>query len=255
MSTAIPTRGTPSRVNGHGSEVFGYRQAYLYFALAFVVTMAGFWPSFFTRLGGTDGSHMIHGISATLWMIVPIVQARLISRRKFKSHRRLGKGALLLAPVVVVTGLHMVQIMLLKAFQNAPGLSQALRLQFAVLDISALVLFVLFLMLALKAIYQKDVKAHAQYMSCTVLLALEPALERLLLFWLPGIGGFDVALNLTLFIMEAIVAVLLYAEWRSGRVRPPYVATFAFFVAVHLLLEPVSASTTFLRFAHWFATL
>lgn len=217
--------------------------------------MAGFWPSFFTRLGATDASHLIHGISATLWMIVPIVQAWLVSHGKFESHRRLGEGTLLIAPILIVSGLHMVQIMLLKAFGNEPGLSQALRLQFAFLDMSAMVLFALVLILALKAIYRYDVTAHVQYMSCTVLVALEPALERFLLFWVPGIGDFGVALNFTLFIMEAIVAVLLFGEWRCGRLRPPYVMTLAFFAAVHLLLEPVSASTTFVSFARWFATL
>jgi hypothetical protein len=46
-------------------------------------------------------------------------------------------------------------------------------------------------------------------MSCTVLIALEPAVERFLLFWIPGIGDFGAALNITLFIMETIVAALL----------------------------------------------
>ena len=245
----------PVSVKGHTSTIRFYRHAYLYFAIAFVVTMAGFWPSFFTRLGGTDASHMIHGTSATLWMTVPVVQAWLISQRKLEWHRRLGKASLLLAPVLVVSGLHMVQIMLLKAFRHEPGLSQALRLRFAFIDISAMVLFVLVLILALRKIYRKDVRAHAQYMACTVLIALEPAVERFLLFWVPGIGDFGVALNVSLFIMEVIVAVLLYVEWRSGRLSPGYVMTFVFFVAVHLLLEPVSGSTSFHSFAHWFATL
>ena len=240
---------------GQRGNTLPYQHTYLYFAVAFAVTMAGFWPSFFTRLGQTDASHMIHGVSATLWMAVPIVQAWLISRRKFELHRRLGKGALLLAPVVVLSGLHMVQIMLVKAFRNAPGVSESLRLQFAFLDMGAMLFFVLALALALKTIYQKNVKVHAQYMSCTVLIALEPALERFLLFWIPGVDDFGVALNLSLFSMEAIVVVLLYVAWRTGGFRPPYVMTFGFFVTMHLLLEPASASTWFKSFARWFANL
>ena len=254
-STTIQATQPAVSVKGHASTIRSYRHAYLYFALAFVVTLAGFWPSFFTRLGGTDASHMIHGTSATFWMAVPVIQAWLINRRRLEWHRRLGKASLLLAPVLVASGLHMVQIMLLRAFRNEPGLSQALRFRFAFLDISAMAFFVLVLILALRTIYRKDVRAHAQYMSCTVLIALEPAVERFLLFWIPGIGDLGVALNVTLFIMVEIVAVLLNVEWRSGRLRPGYVMTFAFFVAVHLLLEPVSGSTWFQSFAHWFATL
>jgi hypothetical protein len=253
-STQAATQ-SPVSMKARASTIGFYRDAYLYFAMAFVVTLAGFWPSFFTRLGRTDAAHMIHGTSATLWMAVPVVQAWLIGHRQLKWHRRLGKASLLLAPVLVASGLHMVQIMLLKAFRNDPGLSQALRLRFAFLDISAMAFFVLVLLLALRAIYRKDVRAHAQYMACTVLIALEPAVERFLLFWVPGIGDFGAALNVSLFTMEAIVAGLLYVEWRSGRLRPGYVMTFVFFVAVHLLLEPVSGSKSFQSFAHWFAAL
>ena len=149
----------------------------------------------------------------------------------------------------------MVQIMLSKAFRNEPGLSQALRLRFAFLDISAMILFVLVLILALRSIHRKDVRAHAQYMACTVMIALEPAVERFLLFWVPGIGDFGAALNVSLLIMEVIVAVLLYVEWHSGRLSPAYVMTFVYFVGVHLLLEPVSGSTSFQSFAWWFAAL
>jgi hypothetical protein len=54
------------------------------------------------------------------------------------------------------------------------GSVAALRLRFAFLDISAMVFFVVLLILAVRAIRRKDVKAYAQYMSCTVLIALEP---------------------------------------------------------------------------------
>ncbi|MCI0352175.1 MAG: hypothetical protein L0Z53_22375 [Acidobacteriales bacterium] len=184
-------------------------------------------------------------------MTVPIIQAWLIRRRRFEWHRILGKLSLLLAPILVVSGLHMVQIMVLKV----PGLSQTLRMKFAFLDISAMLFFVLFLSLALRSIYRGEVKKHAQYMSCTVLIALEPGLERLLLYRIPNIGSFDVALNVALVMMAAIAAALLYSEWRSDRVRIPYVVILAFFVTVHLLLAPVSTSSTFQSFARWFATL
>jgi hypothetical protein len=234
----------------HGTRVPFFRHAHLYFTLAFVVTMAGFWPSFFNRLGKTDASHMIHGISATLWMIVPIVQAWLVNHREFEWHRRVGRLVFLHAPILVVSGLRMVQIMLLKD----QGISRTLRIKFTFLDLSALFLFIVVLSLALKSIYRRDVKAHAQYMSCTVLIVLEPAVERFLLHWVPGIGSFDVALNVTLLIMAVIVAALISIEWRSDRIHAAYLMTFAFFMAVFFLLEPVSSSATFQSFAHWFAT-
>jgi hypothetical protein len=228
-----------------------YKRDYFYFTLAFVVIMAGFWPSFFKRLGATDASHMIHGISATLWTTVPIIQAWLIGRRHFVLHRRFGRVAILLVPIVVVSGLHMVQIMIL----DDPGIAQPLRSKLVFLDTSAMLFFAFVFSLALKNIYLRHIKAHAQYMACTVLIVLEPGLERFLVLWAPGIHNFTVALNVALVIMEIIVATLIYIEWRSDRVRPPYVMTLAFFVIVHVLLGPLSVSPTFRSLAHWFGTL
>jgi hypothetical protein len=57
-------------------------------------------------------------------------------------------------------------------------------------------------------------------MSCTVLIALEPAVERFLLFWIPGIGDFGAALNITPFIIETIVGVAIcQVALRPNRAR------------------------------------
>src|SRR5260370_41729702 len=88
------------------------RKPHFYFSIAFLVAVVGFWPSFFSKLSSTDAAHLIHGVSATLWMTMPILQSWLISRKRFKLHRRLGWGMLLiLAPVLIVSALHMVQVM------------------------------------------------------------------------------------------------------------------------------------------------
>ena len=122
------------------------RQPHFYFVIALFIAVGGFWPSFFSKLTTTDRAHLIHGFSATLWMIVPIVQSWLISRRKFKLHRQLGWVTLsVLAPILVVSGLHMVQLMVLRYEQT-----HAIRLlKFTFLDLCAMTLFVTFLVLAI----------------------------------------------------------------------------------------------------------
>src|SRR4051794_2197871 len=91
------------------------RQPHFYFAIAFLVAVGGFWPSFFSKLSSTDTAHLIHGVTATLWMTIPIMQSWLISRKRFKLHRQLGWLALsIVAPILVLSGLHMVQLMVLR---------------------------------------------------------------------------------------------------------------------------------------------
>ncbi len=183
-------------------------------------------------------------------MTVPILQSWLISRQRFKLHRRLGWGTLLiLAPVLVVSGLHMVQLMVLGYEET-----HAIRLlKFAFLDICALALFVAFLTLAVLGIRRNDSDVHARYMAGTVLFALEPALERVFVLYVPGVSGFASALYFALITMEAILVVLLFFEWRRRKIRLPFVMALGFFVAMHVLLTPVATSAAFADFAKWFA--
>jgi uncharacterized membrane protein YozB (DUF420 family) len=195
---------------------------------------------------------LIHGISATLWMTVPILQSWLISRNRLKLHRQLGWATLLvLAPILVVSGLHMVQLMVLRYEQT-----HAIRLlKFTFLDLCAMTLFVAFLVLAVVRIRRNDRDGHARYMAGTVLFALEPALERVFVFYVPGITGFASAFYFALITMELILAVLLFLEWRRSKVRLPFALALGFFVAMHVFLTPVANSPTFTRFAEWFARI
>lgn len=222
------------------------QQPAIYFALAFIVAVVGFWPSFFSKLATTDAAHLIHGVSATLWMAIPILQAWLASRGRIAAHRRIGRVALLLVPILVLSALHMVQLMMVRYEQT-----HALRLlKFAFLDLTALALFVVFLGLALWSIHHRDVAAHKRYMACTALFALEPALERVFVFYVPGVSGFENALYLALISMEIILAVLLVFDWRRGRrISVAFAVTLAFFLAIHLLATPVATSSAFREFA------
>jgi hypothetical protein len=228
------------------------RQYHFYFAAAFLVAVLGFWPSFFSKLSSTDAAHLIHGVTATLWMTMPILQSWLISRHKFNLHRKIGWASLiLLAPALVVSGLHMVQLMIGRYQQT-----HAIRLlKFTFLDISAITLFVVFLALAIWRIRRNDMDGHARYMAGTVLFALEPALERIFVSYVPGVSGFASALYFALITMEIILAVLIFFEWRRKKIRLPFVLALGFFLAMHVLLTPIANSSSFSKFADWFAKI
>lgn len=226
-----------------------YKQAYFYFGIAFVITMMGFWPSFFRRLGDTDPGHMIHGISATLWMIIPVVQAWLISRQNYVFHRWIGRITFLLVPVFVLSGLYMIKVML--SSPDDPILAGPLREKLAFIDLGAMLFFITVFGLALKNIYQRNVKAHAQYMTCTILSVLEPSFERILFNWIPGVGSLEEAFYTAIIIMELIVATLIYIDWRTDRIRIPYCMTLAFFLVFHAILGPATESEVFQSFVQW----
>lgn len=165
-----------------------YKNAYLYFILAMLVTIVAFIPSYFTRLRETDTSHHFHGITATLWLLLFIVQPLLYRKVLMKWHRSIGKFSLLLAPLIVVGGLTMIHRMLLAKANYPPQLPY----QLAFIDFFTLALFILFFVLAI--VHRKNIQLHARYMVCTVLPPLIPALTRFL-FLIPGIDSFNKSLS------------------------------------------------------------
>ena len=145
----------------------------------------------------------------------------------------------------------MVQLMILRYEQT-----HAIRLlKFTFLDLCAMSLFVTFLVLAILRIRRGDRDGHTRYMAGTVLFALEPALERVFVFYVPGVAGFASALYFALITMEVILAVLLLLEWKRHRIRLPFVMALGFFVAMHISLTPIANSPGFARFAEWFARI
>lgn len=220
------------------------------YVLALVVVLAGFWPSFLMRLADTDAGHMIHGVSATLWMTVPIVQASLMRRGRVTAHRRVGRVSLVLVPIVVVSGLYMVRVMI----RDPIGIAEPLRTKLVVLDSGSVVFFALVLALAVRSIYRGDARSHAQYMTCSVIVIVEPGFERLVVRWVPGIDDFTIGVHVALLALELVTAALIVAAWRVRSTRHPYVVTLAYFLAIHAAIEPLGTSATFRATSRWVAS-
>jgi hypothetical protein len=224
-----------------------YQHAHYYFLAALLVTIAGFWPSFFSRPGDVDAWHSIHGISATLWIIALITQSWLMSRGLVRWHRRVAVAALLVLPVLVTSALYMVRLVLTnKRVPFPPAM-------LAFIDLPSVVFLVVLVILALSNL--RTPAAHKRFMSATVLLALPPALTRLyarVLF--PGIGPAH-AFQASLVTVELILLALLFSDWQAHERRLAYPLSLAFFVAVHVLIGPVSSSAGWRAAMGWYVGL
>jgi len=88
-----------------------YRYAWLGVAALLVLALYVFWPGFISRLGEHGWAHHLHGITATLWMVLLIAQSVLVDRRDFTRHRWLGRSLLGLAPLFTAAGFMMLQTM------------------------------------------------------------------------------------------------------------------------------------------------
>jgi hypothetical protein len=214
-----------------------YRNAHWWFLAVFVVVLGGFGPTFFTRLGETALPYLIHGFSATLWILMLVTQSWLITRRRGPEgdphryrrwHRRLGWSSLVVFPVMLTSGFYMIRLMLTVRAEAYGPLAWVL----AFIDIPTLLLLAVFYVLAL--VHRRRVALHSRYMSATAILLLPPALGRFLAFWVPGIPGLVPALNPMMGITQLSAAVLVLHDWRrGGRIHPPYPITLAALILLH----------------------
>lgn len=227
-------------------------QWWLYFALAFVLTFAGFWPSFFAALTSSQVPHLVHGFSATAWMLLPIGQAWLIKTRRRKVHRWTGYASLALAVLVVVSGLYILQIFTLRNVEDF----QVRRFKFVYLDLTGLFLFCVFLGLAIWAARKRDYALHLRLIACTAFIPLEAAIERLLINSVPFlVPNFDAALYAALIFLELTLIALIIGELIWKRLRWPFPLLLGYYLVMHATVTPVANNEAFQSFAWAFARI
>jgi len=227
------------------------RQWWLWFALLFLIVFYGFWPSFFSALAEAEAPYVVHGFSASGWMILAVVQAQLLRRpRHRRLHHVLGYGAIALALVVVASGLEMLRIMV--ARPEAPLLDFV----FFYIDLTALALFVLFLALAVAAARRRDIALHLRLIACTAILPLEAALERVAGNSFPAlVPNYTIALQVSLVTLELLLASLILLELRYGRLRWPFPVLLGYYLVSHASMYPVASSEWFHAFAAAYVAL
>ena len=221
---------------------------WIWFAAIFAITFVSFWPSFFSAIVNIETHIVIHGISAIAWMLLAVVQALLIKSRGRKHQRTVGYFSLTLAATLVLSGLWVIQTMLYGDSGTADGIP-LLAIKFFYIDFTALVLFCVFLWLAIKAARRRDIPLHLRLMTCTAIIPLEAALERTYIYGTPSlVPNFDVALYASVITLIVLTAALVVIERWYGRSRWPFTVLLGYFVLMLLTTDIVARS-------EWFGSL
>lgn len=192
------------------------------FALLLGLGVAGFWPSYFSRLRETDLPHHAHGLTAFLWMLLLLAQAVLAKGKRLKVHRLLGWASLALVPLFLVSGLLMIRAML----RGQDPFTQAFGRPLAVVDATTLVYFAAAYGLALH--HRRNLPLHARLMASTGLLISPPATARLAPALFPFVRSFPAAFHVGYGIAELVVLGLLLADLRPGRPRLVFATLLGF---------------------------
>ena len=211
------------------TDRFFYDRAYLWLLLPLIVTFLGFFPSYFSQLPTTGIGHHVHGITATLWMLLLISQPYLYAKNKMSLHRLMGKLSMILVPILIFTGLVMVHKMMTGG--KYPPL---LAYQLGFIDFYVLTQFAVFYILAIRNV--KHTEYHSRWMISTVFGPLIPALTRLM-FWMFTVQGFGLALNISYSLVELALLIMILGEYRKGVRNHVYPIALLVMVVQHILMN------------------
>lgn len=241
--------GAPPLANHPGPAATGYRHAHWYFLAALAVTVAGFWPSFFATLGARTPWHNLHGITATLWLLILATQSWLVSRGHRNWHRRVALLALLVVlPALVASALYMVGV--LQHNRRVPAFMPPF---LSFIDLCSIAFLLVLVTLALLNI--RNPAAHKRFMAATALLGLPPALSRLYLRLAAGAVPPFITFHASLLTVELVLVALIIADRRAGQRHLAYPLSLGFFVVIQLLIGPVSSSAPWRQAMAWYGSL
>jgi hypothetical protein len=185
----------------------------------------------------------LHAILMTAWVLLFIVQVRLISSRRVRVHQRLGFIAIGLAVLIVITGFFTA----VRAAKFGPSAFPAPlpRLPFLVVPMTDLLMFTI---LFSAAIYYREKPAeHKRFMLLTAINFLPPALARIPIERLRAFGP------LWFFgLPTAIALVVLFVDRkRNGKFNRAMVAGTFLMITSFVARLAIMGTETWLSIAKW----
>ena len=220
-------------------------------ALAAMLTVfAGFAPSYYLKTvfgrPGVSGEPTlspllhVHGLVFTSWLVLFLVQTRLVAARRLAVHRRLGYAALLVAVAMVAIGFA-AAVDAARRGASPPGGPPPL--VFLVIPLSDLVVFAGLVGAAVW--YRRRGDVHKRLMLLSTISILTPAIARL-----PGVvaGG-----PLVFFALTDLFAVvcLVYDRVTRGRVHPAFWWGAGLLLASQMGRLAVAGTSAWLALATW----
>jgi hypothetical protein len=216
---------------------------------ALLTVFVGFAPSYYLRavlgrpgvFGRPDLSPLlhVHGVVFTTWLVLFLVQTRLVAGRRLALHRRLGYASLAVAAAMVAIGF-VAAVDAARRGSAPPGVPS---LVFLAIPMADLAIFSILLGGAVWFRNRGDI--HKRLMLMATISILTPAIARLPMV----LGGGPLAF----FALTDLFAVvcLVYDRMTRGRVHPAFWWGAGLLVASQVVRLAVSGTSAWLAFAGW----
>ncbi|QCK15811.1 hypothetical protein [Mangrovivirga cuniculi] len=206
-----------------------YKNSFAFLSLGLLAVIIGFSQSVTSRFSTFTWIYHVHGVSATLWMVLLIIQPLTYRYNKLKVHRVIGWTSILIVSIIVVAGITMMKNMIINRASYPPGTVYKL----AFIDATTLIAFISFYSLGIY--YRKSLKLHARFMVCTIFAPFIPALTRVF-FVFNLADGFNTALTYSYLLIEIAILLILFTERKSKEIKYTYLPALIIMLCQHLLM-------------------
>lgn len=240
---AVSATGATTRRPG----LWGVGSIVWVWALA-VLVLAGFWKTYFSRLGLADAVTHLHAAFMVAWIGMLLVQPWLVRTQRMALHRQVGQFSYGLVPGVALTALWLSHLRMAASPPEMFGLQSML----LYLGTAATLILTAFWLQAIR--HRRDPARHARWMIGTALVLIDPAAARMALALLPEGARFNpswAGYGLTF----AFLAVLVWRDRDASRGREVFRWITVVFALNFVLMHVVPSTTAWQQFARWWGGL
>lgn len=205
-----------------------------YFFLVFIVFVAlGFYYPYFslfpTFKSITTIIH-IHALALFLWVFILITQPLLITYKKFRIHRFIGRSTYFVMPLIILSTLGVLR----QQYNEGIGQKMTSVESFKTLFTSAteLIEIIIFYSLAIINILKGNVSFHMRYIICLSLIFIPPSFGRTLGYWLNMRQYYTY--NISMLLCFLILIILIIRDRINKLNYKPYIVAFGILIFFHI---------------------
>lgn len=223
-----------------------YRHAHWWVLGLLPLAGLAFWPNYISVMASSPLSYHLHGVTASLWLLLLAVQSWSIHHDRRAFHRTNGLVSLALFPLFLAGGATIFVGMAQRYAAGATPFYQLWPPHLAWLDIYAVAGMAFFYFQALK--FRRFVGKHASYLLATTIFLLPPVFGRLapiplgIDFTQPGaFEGLGVAFHLGQIAAALVAFTVAFSARRTGK---PFVIAGLLSLIGSLLFEMPGGTVT-----------
>lgn len=190
--------------------------------------LAGFWPTYLQHVTAARLSLHLHGLTMTLWVALLIAQARFASIGRLRLHRLLGKAGWLFGPLMLGSAAWVCWEM-----ASAPTPLGG-RLRDLVLPVGAWLIATTSWTIAMTQTHRTWL--HKRMMLVTALALMGAGIDRVFLFYVPGLNDPLAAGHANFVVAELVCLALVALDRRRNQRIGPFLGAFAAFALNHVWL-------------------